>query len=236
MGNVLDGSEVSANDLLSGSHHSLQGLTVHGSAAHMIYGDAVGQDALDRAPVESGEDVRGEVCSPKPSEEVQSLVGFLGQVGCVPGPGQVVGDVHPQELGALDDLHISASYGEGSVGGLVPPEVNNDFLCLVDIQVQVVIGAPAHQMFHLLSLRQLLIVLDETHHCCVIRVLNDVVGGGASATVMGHQGEEERAQHTALRGAGAQSDGVGGVASHPYRLGPVGEKVQNPVAHGGTQS
>lgn len=60
------------------------------------------------------------------------------------------------------------------MGGLVPSGINSDLLCLVDIQDQVAVGAPAHQMFHLLSVCQLLIVLDQTHHCCVV-MLYDVV-------------------------------------------------------------
>lgn len=66
-------------------------------------------------------------------------------------------DVHSQELGALDDLHSSALYEERSVGGLVPLEVNDDLLCFVDIQVQIVQFASVHQMFHLLSVCQLFI-------------------------------------------------------------------------------
>lgn len=66
------------------------------------------------------------MCSPQPSQEVVALVRFSGQMERVLGPGQVVGDVHPQELGALDDLHSSALYVERSVGGLVPPEVKDD--------------------------------------------------------------------------------------------------------------
>lgn len=69
-------------------------------------------------------------------------------------------DVHSQELGALDDLHSSALYEERSVGGLVPLEVNDDLLCFVDIQVQIVQFASVHQMFHLLSVCQLFITPD----------------------------------------------------------------------------
>ncbi len=51
------------------------------------------------------------------------------------GPGQVAGDVHPQELGAPDSLHISTVYVERGLGGLLPPEANNDLLHFVDSQV-----------------------------------------------------------------------------------------------------
>ncbi len=54
------------------------------------------------------------MCSFQLSQLEDPLLGFFGQRGCVLRPGQFVGDVGPQELGALDSLHISAAYVEES--------------------------------------------------------------------------------------------------------------------------
>lgn len=64
LANGFDGSEGGANNLLSSSHHSLECLEVHDSAALMPNGDAVCEDALDCAPIESGKNVWRKVGSP----------------------------------------------------------------------------------------------------------------------------------------------------------------------------
>lgn len=62
--------------------------------------------------------------SPPPVQEVETLWHFSGQMKHVPGPGLVIGDVHPQTLGALEDLHSGAVNMLRSVGGLDSPEVS----------------------------------------------------------------------------------------------------------------
>ncbi len=83
----------------------------------------------------------------------------------------------------------------------------------VHVQDQVVVTAPAHQPLHFLSVGQVVVVPDEAHHCCVICKLHKVVGSGPGDAVVCHQGEQQRAQDTALRGACAEGDDTGGVLS-----------------------
>lgn len=53
-----------------------------------------------------------------------------GDVGGLISAGTRSGHWNPQELGVLDDLHSSALYVQKSVSGLLPPDVDNDFLFL----------------------------------------------------------------------------------------------------------
>ncbi|XP_061793689.1 activin receptor type-2A-like isoform X2 [Nerophis lumbriciformis] len=52
------------------------------------------------------------------------------------------------------------------------------------------------------------VVTDEGHYCCVVRILHSVVSSGHGAVVMGHQCEQQRTQDTVLGGAGAQGDDI----------------------------
>lgn len=61
-------------------------------------------------------------------------------------------------------------------------------------------------MFHLLPVSQFIVIPNEAHNCCVIRVLQDVVGVKSWTAVMGHQDEQQGAQNAALGGAGVQGD------------------------------
>ena len=92
------------------------------------------------------------------------------------GPGQTACDMHPQELGAVCSLHCCAVDVEWWVTVLFVPEVDNDLFCFIDIQDQVVGVTPVCQMFHLLPVGLFVVVPDESHHCCIVRVLYDVVG------------------------------------------------------------
>ena len=87
------------------------------------------------------------------------------QESCVEGPGEFASDLHPQELGATDDLHRSVVDEEWCMTGPRFPEVNNDLLCLVNIEDQVVDFTPVHQVFHLVPEGQFVVVLDEAQLC-----------------------------------------------------------------------
>ncbi len=86
------------------------------------------------------------------------------------------------------------------------PEVDNDLLCLVSIEDQVVDFAPVHQVLHLFPVGQFVVTLDESHCSCVVRQLHKVVGAESGTTVVGHQGEQQGAENTALGGTGAQGE------------------------------
>ena len=117
---------------------------------------------------------------------------LLDQSCSVHRPGEVVCDVHPQELGAADQLHSCVVDGKWSVVGLLLPEINNDlWFCVVHTQDQVVFATPAHQLLQLLPVSQVVIIPDETLHCCVVRKLHIVVGGSTWDAVVSHQSEQQ---------------------------------------------
>ena len=66
---------------------------------------------------------------------------------------------------------------KGSVAGLLILEVDNDLFGFVHVQDQVAFATPTHQLLHLLPVSQVVVIPDETHHCCVLRKLHNVVGG-----------------------------------------------------------
>lgn len=127
--------------------------------------------------------------------------------------------MHPQELFATDNPHRRVIDEEWC--GF--PEVNNDLLCLVNNEDQAVDFTPVHQMFQLIPVGQFIVTLDDDHNSCVARKLQEVVLTESGMTVMGHQGEQQRAEKTALGGTSLHGDDSGYVIVHTYRLGSVGE-------------
>ena len=111
------------------------------------------------------------------------------------------------------------------VAGLVLPEVNKELLCFRHIQDQAVVPAPAHQPLCLLSVGQVVVVPDETHHCYVVCKPHSVVDGIPGKAVMCQQSEQQRAQDKALRGTLAEGADTGGVLSDPHGLWSVSEEV-----------
>ncbi len=63
------------------------------------------------------------------------------------------------------------------------------------------------------SVVRFIVVADETYHLCVICKLDDVVGAELGSAVVGQQREEQRAEHTALRGTCAQCGSARGVVA-----------------------
>ncbi len=95
---VLEGGERDTNDLLSCSHYPLKGLAAGRVAGAIPHSDAASQDALDGASVESAHDGGRGSGSSEFAEEVETLLCFLGQCCSVVSPGEVLCDVHTQEL------------------------------------------------------------------------------------------------------------------------------------------
>ncbi|KAI4886706.1 hypothetical protein NFI96_021395 [Prochilodus magdalenae] len=67
-----------------------RGLAIRCGAVPKPGSDAAAQDALDGSSVEDGEDGRWEMCLPQPSQEVETLLGFLGYGAGVEGPGEIL--------------------------------------------------------------------------------------------------------------------------------------------------
>ncbi len=101
---------------------------------------------------------------------------FLGQCCSVVGPEEVLCDVYTQELGAVHSLHGRTIDGQRSMQRVHSPEVNNNLLCLLHIQREIVVTAPSGQVAHLAPVVCLISVVDETHHSRVIHKFNEEVG------------------------------------------------------------
>ncbi len=197
---VLEGGERDTNDLLSCSHYPLKGLAAGRVAGAIPHSDAASQDALDGASVEGAHDGGRGSGSSEFAEEVETLLCFLGQCRSVVSPGEVLCDVHTQELGAARSLHSRTVDGQRSMLSVHSPEVNNNLLRLLHIQREIVVPAPPGQAAHLAPVVCLISVANETHHSCVIRKLNEKVRVVWRCAVVGQQSEEEGAQHTSLGG------------------------------------
>ncbi len=173
--NVLEGGERDTNDLLSCSHYALKGLAAGCVASAIPHSDAASQDALDGASVEGAHDGGWGSGSSQFAEEVEVLLCFLGQCCSVVSPGEVLCDVHTQELGAAHPLLGRTVDGQRSMLSVHSPEVNNNLLHLLHIQREIVVTAPPGQAAHLAPVVCLISVANETHHSHVIRKLNEKV-------------------------------------------------------------
>ena len=80
-------------------------------------------------------------------------------------------------------------------------------------------------MSHLVPVNQFIFILNEANNCCVIHILQDVVAVVPGTAAMGHQGEQQGAQNTALGCANVQGDDLGVVVVDSGRLCSVREEV-----------
>ena len=92
-------------------------------------------------------------------QEVQTLLCLPDQCCSVHRPDEVVCNVHPQELGAVDHLHCLVVDEKWSVAGVLLPEVDNYLFAFVHVQDQVVFATQAHQLLHLLPVSK--VIPDE---------------------------------------------------------------------------
>lgn len=134
--------------------------------------------------------------------------------------------MHPQEFAATHH-YCSVVYKQWHASELGCPEVNNDLFSFVNVPDEVILAAPDHKLLHLLFVGLVLVVLDEAHYRSVIHILNDVLCSEPGSTVMGHQGEQQRAQDTALRGTSAQGDDGRFVIPHMPELWLIREEVKD---------
>lgn len=140
-----------------------------------------------------------------PVQEVQTLLCLLDQWRDVHRPHESVCDLHPQELAVL--LMRSGTW----LGWFLLKST--------------MISLPAHQLLHLLSVFRVAVVPDEAHHCCVVCKLHSVIGGSPGDAIVCHEGKQQRAQDTALRGVCAEADDTGGAQSDPHWRWSFIEKV-----------
>lgn len=76
---------------------------------------------------------------------------------------------------------------------MFPPEVHNNLLCLLHIQVEIVVLAPHGPAAHLTPGGGLIVGVDEIHNSRVICELDEEVGAGYRCAVVGQHCEEEGA-------------------------------------------
>ncbi len=146
-----EGRETPTN-LLSCSHYSLKCLAAGRVESTIPHSDAASQNALDGASVEGAHEGGRGSGSSQFAEKVETLMCFLGQCCGVISPREVLWDVHTQELGAAQSLHSRTVAGQRSMPSVHSPEVNNNLLCLLHIQKEIVVTAPPGQVAHLTHL------------------------------------------------------------------------------------
>ncbi|KAI4904406.1 hypothetical protein NFI96_027986 [Prochilodus magdalenae] len=112
--------------------------------------------------------------SPQPPEEVEPLMCLPDQTGSVVAPGEVVAQVNTQVPVVGDHFHRRPSDMQGEVGMSAPSEVHNHLLHLLYVDAEVVLSAPALQVFYLLPVARLITVCDASDHCRVIRKLHNM--------------------------------------------------------------
>lgn len=78
-----------------------------------------------------------------------------------------------QKFDAAHPHHYSI-YGQWQVLGVASLEVNNNLLCLADIQRKVL--APAGSEVNLFPVVRFIAFGDESHQSCVVRKLHKMVG------------------------------------------------------------
>ena len=63
------------------------------------------------------------------------------------------------------------------------PEVNDNLLCFVDIEGDIIVAAPVHQILSLIPVLCVVIVRDPTHYGGVVSKLENQIGGEFGHTV-----------------------------------------------------
>ena len=144
---------------------------------------------------------------PQGPHEEEALVGLLDKFGAAGRPGQVLGDVDTQELEAVHTLHRRPLDVDVWMWVSVPPEVHDELLGLLGVQLQVVFVTPLSQTVHLLPVGGLIVVSDEADHRGVVCKLDDGVGAMDRSAVVGEEGVEEGTHHAALWHSSAYGGG-----------------------------
>ena len=88
----------------------------------------------------------------------------------------------------------------GGVLGPLFPVVNDQQLCLTDVEGDIVALAPHCQVSDLLPIGCLIVSGDQAYHRLVNGKLNDGVGVVLGLAVMGEQGVQQGTKHKPLRG------------------------------------
>jgi len=195
-------------------------------------GDASGEHRLDCGGVESPLQRCGDFKFPQPSEVIQPLPRLLHQGGDVGGSCQVLGDVDDEVPVSADSIYRDPIDPERGVMAplLLLSNVHNLLLGFEDVQVQFILLASRRQCIQLFQIGRLPVVGDQAYHHCVVRELNNDIGGMSGFAVVGVEVVEQRTQDTALGGANIEGAWTGGVASYPHHLWSTSQEALDPGA------
>lgn len=105
------------------------------------------------------------------------------------------------------------------------PGVHNQFLGLLGVECENIVGTPHCQMLKHLPVGHLIIAAHQAFHCGVVCKLDYGARVMYRYAVMGEEGEENWAQNIALWYASVQGEDVGVEIVNPNRLWSVSEKA-----------
>ena len=117
--------------------------------------------------------------------------------------------MHSQEAKGCDPLYAATVVEQGLDQRLLPPEFDDDLPGFELVQQQVVSLALLALLLHLVPVCGPVSTQDAAHHGGVVCILCDVIAGVDGGDVVCIEGVEQGAQHAALRGPGAESEGCG---------------------------
>ena len=103
---ALRGGQCTAIDLLGSVADPLRGSPIRCRAAGIPRRDAQFQHTLNGAAAKGRQQLVLQFVFPEDVQEVESLLGLPDDDGGVGSPGEVPGDVHGQEPGISDPVHI----------------------------------------------------------------------------------------------------------------------------------
>lgn len=122
------------------------------------------------------------------------------------GPGQVIREVHNEELDAPDTFHSSSVIVLGDVAvHLHPAEVHYHLFNFADVEPEVTILAPHRQCFYIISVGRLITIRDEAQNGSVISERKDDVVAVFANTVVCEQRVQLGIQNATLWSTCAQS-------------------------------
>ncbi len=102
--------------------------------------DVARQQALDGAPVEVCEDAGVHAKLPQYPQETEPLASFLDHCVHVKCPGEVLRDVHTEELEAADTFNLSITNVDWEVSSpLLSPVVHDHLFSFTDVEREFVV-------------------------------------------------------------------------------------------------
>ena len=109
----------------------------------------------------------------KTAQKEQPLLGFCDTVTDMCRPGQVNGDVDAQELEGIDDFDLHTINDEWFKCGLLLPGVDNHLFGFRDIELEVVVRAPHHQIVNLVAVVRFTCLNQPSNGCVISKLIDE---------------------------------------------------------------